>query len=160
EITTGVGAGTCQETSPQTGYWTQYVYDPRGLLAEVVQNAQSSASQTRHYTYDGLGRLTSENNPESGLTQYFYDTESSGKCLSGWPSSSGDLITKLDANGNATCYQYDALHRVASVNFYGPNVAPSRHFVYDADSVNGTSMANVKGRLAGAFTCTAGVSTC
>src|SRR5207245_1580362 len=105
--------------------------------------------QTRTYTYDGLGRMTSEANPESGKTTYVYDTSS---CAT--PHSSGDLSQKTDAVGNVSCYYYDALHRVTSITYSGPYAAntPTKTFVYDSATVNGFTMTNAKGRLAEAYT--------
>jgi RHS repeat-associated protein len=123
-------------------------------LTGVTQNAQSSGSQqTRTYAYDDLGRLTSETNPESAVTTYTYDTDTT--C----GTSKGDLVKKIDAVGNTTCYAYDARHRITSTTYSGPYApnTPSRYFVYDAATVNSVAMANAKARLAEAYTC---VSPC
>ena len=162
EITSATGSGTCGQAVPQTGYWTKYTYDFSGGYnrVTVTQNAQSSTTQTRTYLYDLLGRLVQETNPENGLTKYVYDTNSSGSgycATAGFPSAAGDLVARYDANGNSACYQYDALHRVASITYYGPNTTPSKHFIYDYVS---TQTTNSKGRLSEAMTCTAGASTC
>ena len=150
EITAATGSGTCAQTSPATGYWTKYTYDANNNLTGVTQNAQSGSAQTRAFAYDDLGRLTSETTPESGTTTYTYDSETT--C----GTSNGDLVKKLDAIGNVTCYSYDALHRLTSVTYpSGPyaSVTPGKYFVYDAATVNSTSMANAKGRDAEAYTC-------
>jgi RHS repeat-associated protein len=154
EVTSATGSGTCAQTSNATGYWTEYSYDALNNLTGVIQNAQSSGSQqTRTYVYDDLGRLTSETNPETTTTTYTYDTDST--C----GTSKGDLVKKVDAVGNTTCYAYDALHRITSTTYSGPysTSTPSRHFVYDAATVNSAAMANAKTRLAEAYTC---VSPC
>ena len=148
--------GPCGQTSPATGYLTRYTYDPLNHLTVVAQNAQVSGStQTRSYTYDGLGRLTSETNAESSTTNYTYDSDST--C----GTSNGDLVKKVDAVGNTTCYAYDALHRVISTTYSGPYASntPSRYFVYDAATVNGAAMANAKTRMAEAYTCVSPCST-
>jgi RHS repeat-associated protein len=154
EITTLTGSGTCGQTASATGYWTKYTYDAASRLTGVTQNAQSSSSQTRSYAYDDLGRMTSETNPESGTTSYVYDSDSA--C----GTSSGDLVKKTDAVGNITCEAYDALHRPTSVTYSGPysGVTPNKYFVYDAATVNGVVMSNVKSRTAEAYTATC--STC
>src|SRR5215469_2089958 len=46
EITSVSGSGTCGQTSPQTGFWTLYSYNPLGKLTGVTQNAQTSSTQT------------------------------------------------------------------------------------------------------------------
>jgi RHS repeat-associated protein len=156
EVTGATGSGTCAQTSTATGYWTKYSYDVMSNLTGVTQNAQSSGSQqTRIYAYDDLGRLTSETNPESATTTYTYDTDTT--C----GTSKGDLVKKVDAVGNATCYAYDALHRVTSTTYsgpYSPNT-PNRYFVYDAATVNGVAMSYAKTRLAEAYTCVSPCST-
>ena len=151
----GSGAGACGQTNPKTGLLTNYNYDALGNLLAVTQNAQPGAiggMQTRTYVYDGLSRLTSETNPESGATAYEYDAN--GTC----GNSSGDLVERIDANGNTTCEGYDGLHRVTSTTYIGPNATTNRYFVYDAATVNGQSIANAKGRLAEGYTATC--STC
>jgi len=156
EVTSATGSGTCGQTSTATGYWTEYSYDVVNHLTGVTQNAQSSGSQqTRTYAYDDLGRLTSETNPESATTTYTYDTDTT--C----GTSKGDLVKKIDAVGNTTCYAYDARHRVTNTTYSGPYApnTPSRFFVYDAATVNSVAMANAKTRLAEAYTCVSPCST-
>lgn len=151
EITSATGSGTCAQTSAATGYWTQYTYDPMNHVTGVTQNAQLSGSnQTRSYFYDSMGRMTSEVNPETGSTTYVYDTDST--C----GTSKGDLVKKIDAVGNTTCFAYDVLHRPTSVTYSGPysSSTPNKYFVYDAATVNGTAMANPKMRLVEAYTAT------
>jgi RHS repeat-associated protein len=145
----GSGAGSCGQSNPEIGLLTKYTYDAVGNLLTVYQNAQQGAiggTQTRTYTYDGLTRLTSESNPETGATAYTYDTDAT--C----GTSRGDLVKHVDANGNTVCDTYDGLHRVTSTTFSGPNATSNRYFVYDAATVDGQSMANAKGRLAEAYT--------
>src|SRR5208282_6107472 len=69
----------------------------------------------------------------------------------------GDLVKKVDNMGNVVCQQVDYLHRVTAITYSsGPyaSVTPLKHFVYDGATVNGGAMANAKGRLAEAYTCT------
>jgi RHS repeat-associated protein len=153
ELTSAAGSGTCGQTTPQTGYWTRYMYDALNNLTGVTQNAQGTA-QTRTYSYDGLGRLISETNPETGATTYTYDSVNSGACNI---SNPGDLVMKVDAAGNGSCYVYDALHRLSSIgqsyaNSPNASATPDRCFKYDSGTVNGVAMSNVKGRLAEAYT--------
>src|SRR6185312_247862 len=67
-------------------------------------------------------------------------------------TSQGDLVRRADYAGNVTCYNYDSSHRVIDITHSGPNVTSNRFFVYDAATVNGIAMHNVKGRLAEAYT--------
>jgi RHS repeat-associated protein len=119
----------------------------------VTQNAQAASNhQTRVYTYDLLGRLISEQNPESGISTYTYDT---ADAACGSYSSPGDLVEKHDAAGNVICTQFDAFHRQVLMTYpSGPNasVTPARFFQYD-NPYFGSTGANIKGRLVAAGTC-------
>jgi RHS repeat-associated protein len=152
EITSAAGSGTCGQTNAKTGYWTKYSYDALGDLTGVTQNAQGTP-QPRSYGYDFLARLTSETNPESGTTSYAYDSD----LVCG--NYAGDQVKRVDAQGNVTCYSYDQLQRVTGVTYpSGPyaSVTPPKTFVYDATSFSCSSGANVKGRLAEAYTGSSG----
>ncbi|MHB8217051.1 MAG: RHS repeat domain-containing protein [Candidatus Sulfotelmatobacter sp.] len=159
EITSGTTqfpGASCQQNTGATGYLTQYAYDALGDLTNVTQNAQAtSGHQTRAYGYDMLGRLTSETNPETNNASvaYGYDALTSDASC-GTITSAGNMLKRLDAAQNATCYSgYDALHRVGSVTYPSTNT-PAKSFVYDSATVNGTAMSNAKTRLAEAYTCT------
>jgi YD repeat-containing protein len=152
ELTAATGSATCGQSVGQTGFWTKYTYDVLGDLKSVTQNAQAAVGQqTRNYSYDGLGRLTAEVNPESGTTSYTYDSSASCTAPNSFPS---DLVKRVDANGNVACLTYDALHRVTSQTYSGPNAAstPNKYFTYDSATVNSVAMANAKTRLAEAYT--------
>lgn len=157
EITSTLnGNGACGQNTAANGYLTKYTYDAIGDLLSVSQNSQSGSSQiqTRSYTYDELGRMTSETNPETGTKTYVYDTDST--C----GTSDGDLVKRVDAAGNVTCYTYDALHRVKSITYpSGPNSgnSPNKCFVYDA-AIDSQSVSYTKARLAEAYTTTSACS--
>lgn len=105
EITAGTmqwPGAPCGQNTAATGYLTIYTYDVNDKLTAVTQNAQSATTQTRTYAYDSLGRLTSEQNPETGLESYVYDSDTT--CT---PASAGDLVKKTDAMTNVICYAYD-----------------------------------------------------
>jgi hypothetical protein len=74
EITTLPGSGSCRQTTAATGFLTTYQYTPVGLLSTITQFANGSSAQTRTFTYDKIGRKLTENTPEGGLVQFFYDT--------------------------------------------------------------------------------------
>lgn len=111
EVTGASGSGSCGQTNSETGYLTTYTYDALGDLTGV---SQDFGVQTRYYVYDGLGRMTSETNPESGTTTYTYDTTPSA-CWSPGDSQPGNLTASQDAAGNLTCDYHDALHRLTTV---------------------------------------------
>jgi RHS repeat-associated protein len=163
EITSLSGSGTCTgQVGTPTGYLTTYAYSvdsqSRPTLA-VTQNAQSSGSQqTRTYTYDWLGRVLIETNPESGTTNYTYDT-ASNPCNWGSWTEKGDLIQKTDANGNSVCYQHDSLHRLTAIGNSNQTVtSPVKRFYYDNSAgvlgvrPSGVTINNSLGRLVEAET--------
>ncbi len=148
EITSAANGGaSCSQNTSATGFLTTYTYSNNALT--VKQNANGSTAQTRTYTYDGLGRLIAEVNPESGTTNYTYDTDSAGTC--GTPYY-GDLVRK-NTNVGTVCYTYDKMHRVLSIAYPSSSTTDSKYFVYDSATVNGTTLSNVAGRLAEAYTC-------
>jgi RHS repeat-associated protein len=158
EITSGAGNGTCQQSTTKTGYWTKYTYGATGNYAStltVSQNAQGTA-QTRSYTFDGISRLVSESNPESGTTSYKYDSDASCPVPVLDPYS-GDLVKNTDAVGNVTCYTYNKAHQLLSATtisgpYAYPNGSQVKQFVYNSATLNGTVMQNAAGRLARAYT--------
>lgn len=153
EVTSASGAGSCAQSSTQTGYWTTYTYDAADRLLSAIQNAQGATTQTRSYTYDSLGRVLTAADPESGTTTNVYNTNAT--C----GTSNGDLVKRTDALGNVTCYAYDAMHRLTQLTYPSgsyASVTPEKHFVYDNSTVNGQNMLNAKGRLAEAYTGTSG----
>ena len=165
EITGGSTAWPSAACNPPqntaaTGYLTKYAYDLLGNITSVTQNAQtSSKNQSRAYAYDMLGRLTSETNPEmSTAVGYSYDSLTSDSAC-GTIMSAGNLVKRLDAASQATCYSgYDALHRVGTVTYPSSSTA-SKYFIYDTATVNGVSMLNAKTRMAEAYTCIGGCSS-
>ncbi len=157
ELTITTGSGSCAQTNAQTGFWTKYTYDANSNRTGVTQNAQAvvGSQQTRSYTYDRINRLTSETNPESATTQYFYDTAPSSPGVACAGTYAGQLVKKYDANTNTTCSTYDVLHRLLSKTYSGPNsTGVNKYFVYDAATVGGVVVANAKTRIAEAYTAT------
>ena len=155
EITTGTAtapAGTCAQIHPQTGYWTKYTYDALNNLIGVAQNAQASSNnQSRTYTYDMLSRLISETNPETNNLAYTYVYDTDSTC----GTSKGDLVKRVDAVGNVTCYAYDKMHRLTAATYPSGGYhasTPTKCYVYDAATVNSVAMASAKGHLAEAYT--------
>jgi len=104
---------------------TSYSYDARGNLKQVNQN---NNGQFRNFSYDGLSRLTSASNPESGNITYTYDLAS-------------NLKTKFDARSITTTYTYDDLNRLR-IKDYSGTTTPDVTYNYDPAIQYG------KGRLA------------
>jgi RHS repeat-associated protein len=142
EITSVAGSGSCGQSNPATGYVTKYTYT--GNAFTVTQNGV----QTRSYNYDGLGRLTSEQNPEwgPGTANYTYDT-----ACGSYLASPGDLTKSVDSAGNITCYTYDGFHRLTDAGNAGPTC---RHLRYDNNVTppSGITVSNNVTRLTEAYT--------
>jgi RHS repeat-associated protein len=145
ELSSQSGSGPCGQGYVVSGFLTTYTEDVLGRITNVSQGAQN-----RSYSYDFVGRLTGESNAESGSVSYTYDS-TTGSCPGNYP---GQLVGKVDANQNLTCYTYDLLGRVTSITYTGPNAGPSKYFIYDSATYQGTTMANAIGNLAEAYTCT------
>ncbi|HEV2348770.1 MAG TPA: RHS repeat-associated core domain-containing protein [Terriglobia bacterium] len=134
------GLGRMQSVADATGT-TTYSYDALDDLISVTQG-----SETRSYQYDMLGRLTKAITPESGETDYAYN-------------SNGDLTTRVDARGITTCYGswsgsscnswfgvgYDALHRLLEKSY--SDGTPTANYAYDQTSIWGNPTQNPYGRL-------------
>lgn len=75
ELTTAAGSGTCAQNGSPTGFFTSYSYDVLDNITGVTQG-----TQTRTYAYDGLGRMTSERNPETSQSAWSYTFDSDTTC--------------------------------------------------------------------------------
>ena len=71
-LSSAPGSTSCGQDSGGTGFVTSYVYNADGTTASVSRKSNST-TQTRYFTYDGLGRTLTTSYPESGTVQYFYD---------------------------------------------------------------------------------------
>ena len=103
--------GSAPGGSLSTPLATFYTYDAVDRLTQVIQG-----SQTRTYTYDGLGRITKETTPEAGTVTLSYTTSGGGLC-SGDPDN---ICSMTDARGVVTNYSYDALGRILSRSYVVP----------------------------------------
>lgn len=153
EITgTTNGGGICNQTNTQTGYWTTYLWDALHLNS-VTQSAQGGTSQSRGFTWDYLGRMLKENNPESGTTQYFWDSVTPD-CGS---QTNGDISETKNNAGGIICYSHDSLHRLQTTSANGSGC---RVLAYDSTTTpanplpTGVTVANTAGELVEAYTAT------
>jgi YD repeat-containing protein len=132
--------------SEPNGAATQYTHDILGNLLSVSQ-----PSRLRIFTYDGLSRLVTAANPESGTV--CNGTWSESNCISGYDGN-GNLLSRTDARGFVTTYAYDAWNRLTSKS-YSDGVTPISCYQYDAPGVT-----NGNGRLANAWTQSASAGAC
>jgi RHS repeat-associated protein len=111
---------------------TDYSYDTLGNLLRVDQWGGPSGSANDHvrqFAYDGVSRLITSNNPESGPVAYLYDNNS-------------NLIKKTDNRGISINYSYDQLNRLLSKSY--SDSTPAVAYTYDTSSI---SSANNNGEL-------------
>jgi RHS repeat-associated protein len=130
----------CSQDIAATGFLTSYTYDTLGNSLTVAQGGING----RSFTFDGLSRLATEGNPESGSVTYSYN-------------SAGDLYQRIVPEPNqtgtakeTTTYTYDVLHRIASKTY--SDGTPSVGYYYDQASPWGVTATNYRGRLTEAQT--------
>jgi RHS repeat-associated protein len=147
--TDGLGRLTGVWEAPSSlNYETDYAYDALNNLLSVTQKggASSGSWRNRSFVYDGLSRLTSATNLESGTLVYSYATSGGGLCA-GDPSA---VCTKTapspnqPATGTATVtatYTYDAMNRLTGESYAdtysGNSATPSVSYGYDGVALTG-----------------------
>jgi uncharacterized delta-60 repeat protein/RHS repeat-associated protein len=116
-----VGQRKSTDTTPLA--ITHYLYDTEGRLTDVWQRLHSGSTDSWphwHYTYDGMGNLTAQTDPQARTTTFVYDdhgrrterrlpddTQSSQHREVTTYDSFGRVFTKKDFKGQTTAYQYD-----------------------------------------------------
>lgn len=110
---TGSGAYTRYAT-------TNYHYDPRDLLIEVIDD--DVQGQPTFIDYDSFGRKNSMNDPDMGSWSYEYDPL-------------GNLHIQTDARNCIITVEYDDLNRPISKTYSGPgscDSTPDVTYTYDS----------------------------
>jgi len=122
-------AGHPQHSSDAAGIQRKLGYDALGRLVSTIENYNGADTATQNSqsvvsydnsdqvdgisdpdniatTYDrnGLGDLKAVHSADAGDKSYTYD-------------AAGNVLTRLDANGNTRTFTYDALNRIARVTF-------------------------------------------
>ncbi|MGW4804852.1 RHS repeat-associated core domain-containing protein [Kitasatospora sp. NPDC004272] len=96
---------------------TTYTYRPSGQVASLTD----ATGNTWSYTYDLLGRKTSQTDPDSGTSTTTYDAQ-------------GRVATLTDGRGQTLSYGYDTLGRLVGT-FDGPSTTDTAkqltRYVYD-----------------------------
>jgi RHS repeat-associated protein len=141
----GLGRMTGAWEDPSTlNYETDYVYDALGNMLSVTQKGTDPNNpRPRTFAYDAMSRLTSANNPESGIISYSY-TKSDGTLCAG---SSSAVCYKLSPLQNqtlsaqvTTTYAYDQVNRLNSRVYTGTNfTTPQVSYGYDGITPSGCS---------------------
>jgi RHS repeat-associated protein len=158
----GIGAvAQANNASPSTcsgvdgspsGFLATYGYDALNNLTSASVGAHSGYSgQTRSFTYDGLSRMLTSTNPESGTVTNVYDTGSAGDLFTTTlpkPNASSGTVTACYGSwsgSSCTSSGWDAMHRLTYVSFSdGSNPIG---YAYDSNNVWGTPVNNPKGRM-------------
>lgn len=132
--------GRLIEVAEPNGTKTRYGYDLGARLSHVCQDTTNNGltcGQTRTFSYDNRGYLTSESHPENGTTSYTYDAR--GHALSrnigGAASSEANLQ-----------FIYDAAERLTEVRTKHPTLSsyrPGKLFAFGPAN-EGTSLVNRK----------------
>jgi len=102
-----------EENLPGTPYITTYRYDPRGLLTDIydAQNQTASPAYKTHIEYNHLGQKVRIDDPDLGTWYYKYN-------------ALGSLTNTYDSRGVEKRLEYDRLNRLMVRNYFGNNLTP------------------------------------
>ena len=130
DASTDYGSGSAGSTTNPEAI-TTYEYDSANQLCWSTMQSVSSPScstiptgdQTKAYTYDKDGRMTSAVNADGIATDYSYD--SLGRLAAQLTDPDDDLSSELDSNGNLTdadsAYDQTGATEVLTTYTYDPN---------------------------------------
>ncbi|HPR65412.1 MAG TPA: RHS repeat-associated core domain-containing protein [Thermoanaerobaculia bacterium] len=139
--------GRLDHVTDALGNNTYYSYDLQDHLTHVEQHGEGT-TQTRDFSYDNLGNLLSEDQPELTFA-------GSGHDVSYGPYDSvGNLLSKRDAQGQLWSYQYDSAGRPTLISVKRPtdsDYQAYQEFEYDGIHTSGmcSSMNNPFGYACG-----------
>src|SRR6266481_5662646 len=130
------------EPNPAGGadYVTTYTYDMLNHLTQVSM-PRPTGTQARTFVYDPTTqRLTSETQPETGMTSYTYNAD-------------GSLATKTNARSQVTKYIYDTYQRVTQTQYFTDPAHPTTEdtcaratWTYDTNTLDAPFSPNSWGR--------------
>ena len=137
------------DTQINTGYGTEYTYNLANKPITVLDpiSKERRLSFTTKYSYDALGRKTSETNAKGVITNYYYDDAGNITQIGVRKTSTaaetvlktstydylGNLLTETDAIGNTTTYQYNALGKVRRAVYPGDATIPQNEITCQYD---------------------------
>ena len=102
------GGTACGQVDGNSGILTTYSYF-YGAGSTTIRATRGSQVHTT--VYDALGRVLSSATPESGTTNYTYDTASATCGSSSYP---GTLVEQVNANGTHICFVRDQAGRLST----------------------------------------------
>jgi YD repeat-containing protein len=149
------GDGTAVELRIETGYGTEYTYNPGGKLSTILDPVSRSRGLrfSTRYSYDGAGRKVSEEKADGSVTLTGYDdagniTSISIKKTLYDPAQTiktmeydraGNLVRQTDAYGNTTIFKYNTLGKLERAEYPEDETIQKNIVIYQYD---------VMGRLA------------
>jgi YD repeat-containing protein len=126
---------------------TQYTYDTANHVLTETQAYGTSIAAVTTYTYDGMGNVLTQKDPNGNVTTYTYDalgnvltsTDATGAVTTNTYDAFGNLQTSTDALGNTTYFFYDLLNRLtleidrdgyatATTYGFGNEIASIKHY--------------------------------
>ncbi|EPR08089.1 right-handed parallel beta-helix repeat-containing protein [Ruminiclostridium papyrosolvens] len=141
---------TSIDTQISTGYGTEYTYNlaDKPITVKDAVSKDRGLSYTTKYSYDALGRKTSETYANGVIKNYNYDDAGNVTKLTVQKTSGsaeqtiqintydyvGNLLTKKYGNGNTTTYEYNALGKLRKTTAPGDITIPESTIIsqYDA----------------------------
>ncbi|WP_298333308.1 LysM peptidoglycan-binding domain-containing protein [uncultured Erythrobacter sp.] len=102
---------------------TFYGYDAAGRLAHKSLGFEAIERADTHYYYDGIGNISSVEDPNGNITTFTYDergrvlteTNPEGGVTAYEYNAFGEVVKATDPRGNSTYSYYDSLGRVTHV---------------------------------------------
>ncbi len=121
------------DSAINTGYGVEYAFNYANQVITTIdpETKLKNRPYTVRYTYDGLGRKTTETNAAGVITSYSYDDAGNVLSVGVKKTSSaaeirvrsaeydflGNAISQTDGNGNTTSFEYNALGKLRKAEY-------------------------------------------